>query len=539
VVEDEGSLGESEGNSIFVDVDQSFWDDYGSLKFRKMSCSSATAFTFNKKSIKTKKLKSCMPENVSHLSEKNKIKKKIKFDILKKTDKKFIDKKKFKKTRKRSMSLDKAAVPIFKNSFSVKKREKSTNILEIWESTQINLFSMEEKKSNEDKFNFENYNRHKKLENLKEVEYLHEEENPVLFDITSIFKNDDITPIESTEMFKCNDNIETVRRVESCQYGLCFNDFCKNEFCLKKWKKSEEREKIKDFNFVDEKVLYEDLGKGKSVFLMKDLVYANREILRNYSSICIKANPKKKPKSKRPRDPQKKEKKQRKKPKNMTDIIQTYKKKYEMVFTHGNHHFKNRLILNPLIFQGISSEHLKPSSSRNTQDKTKKQKIPFPSKPTKSELQIKSKQNNNKHKTTTSRTHTQQNFMQTLMKARPRFAFQHRRKSSLLPHDDDAPESRRSRHCPIEISLCCAFHNNGICAEAGECLNLHGFNKRNGYGQLLRRFVNVLWAEKEKEGEDFGLDGVLNWFHSLHVPLPVFRDILFRRPETCIFDLLT
>lgn len=303
-----------------------------------------------------------------------------------------------------------------------------------------------------------------------------------------------------------------------CHLAVCVDTACLRSDCPRRWRLENRQSSIRvseEFMTLDL-----DLGEGRSMDVVDSLLRANREILgeftggdliKNYSKKSAKKTSKKLPKNRK--------KKKIKQSKDFKPFLQEYQKKWQRVFNQNGAHFRNQLVLNPLIFGGFTVHQ--PTSS----SKKQKKKLSFPK--------------SNKPKQNKSRRPQQTNSFNLgdptkgLIPPRPRFSLQHRRKSSLLNQDSE-PEPTLN---PLLIERCKSFYEFGICLRSSECVNLHDFRHRNCYQHLIRRFANVLMVEIGKRSF-LGLEGFLNKFHSLHRPLPVFRKLLFRRPETCIFDLI-
>ena len=401
--------------------------------FRKMSCSS-TANLYPSSSQNTLK------HNLSYSNQ-----------IKPKENKIFNNSQNKSKNKKNiTFSVDKAASPVINRCFSFELKTPKADAFQIWEDCNFNLFSQTKEEDDHKHFGLKHF-----IDNFELPES----------DLNCQFQDQNLL-----NEFMCS--------------TICLDCNCGSKFCLKHWGEAKNSFSQVETHF---ELLDQDLGQGKSVSLIKSLITAKKEILRNYSEFSsIKKIRKKKSKTK---------KRGKKKVKNITPFLQTYKKKWEKVFKFGGSKFKNQLILNPLIFKGVKVEPVKKSQKKS-----------------------KSSKNNQKN-------------LKSLMQARPRFSLQHRRKSSLF---GDSPPDQKD--IPLEIKLCKDYHEKGFCKNHQKCKNLHNFYTQNKYRELLRRFKNIIvW--RMKKGEE--LRNVLNQFHSLHRPLAVFEAITFRRPETCIFDLLT
>lgn len=428
------------------------------------------------------------------------------------------------KNNEKSLIEDKAAHPDIKWSIPSLVKKPSLNILEIWEDTDLNLFSLDEQFDEKNLFEFENFNSESTISEYEKDQGL----------------SCQIDNSESGKTEIINPEIKEVESNTECFLNVCLNENCKNKLCIHHWScnKKVEGKKVEK---IDQELLDEDLGKGRSMELVSNLVDASKEIFANYSNLVFDEETEKIKKSKKKREKLSKKKKEKKKPKkvkNIAPILQEYKKEWEKAFSFGRHyHYRNRLILNPLIFQGIHYKKQKDSF------KSRNKRIPFPSTSLSSTpnnqapkyLPETKPQNINTQTSESFQKRDTENNLRSIIGARPRYAWQHRRKSSLLNQE----ETEHVDDNPIKLCLCSEFHKNGVCKNGASCLGFHDFKASNRYGHLMSRFRNALLKELFVQGEGRGVQRVLNLFHSLHPALPVFRDILFRKPETCIFDLIT
>lgn len=304
---------------------------------------------------------------------------------------------------------------------------------------------------------------------------------------------------------------------DECHLAICVDENCGCEDCPRRWRLFGEQ--VPDEDEEELVTLDLDLGEGKSLAVVDSLLTANFEIFGEFHGKNGFYNPAKISAKRSIKKSHKKKPRKQKRSRNWRPFLQNYQRKWQKVLNRNGGHFRNRLVLNPLIFSTFTTEQGEPKFQ------VPKSKVPFPSSSNLARDQPPGSIQPNRCSTI--------DPINKLIPARPRFSLQHRRKSSLLNNDNEVETESN----PLVIKLCSVFHGSGVCLCSNECLNLHGFLYENRYQHLLQRFVNVLLVETAKK-ELLGLENFLNKFHSLHPPLPVFRKLLFRRPETCVFDLI-
>jgi hypothetical protein len=297
-----------------------------------------------------------------------------------------------------------------------------------------------------------------------------------------------------------------------CDPDFCVFKNCEKKNCSSLWKcKQNKTIENEEIEYASEEIMNLNLGKNKSMSIISDLISQKNEIFRDYSKAFLGVKKVRKSKKKRYKKPIRK-RKQTSKRKSLKPFLQDYQKKWEKYINQGGSRFRNCLIFNPLILS-------QPLLSDNISENKKTNKIPFPS----SKNNIKSsdlnvQENNNV-------------LMTKFMEAKPRYSLQLRRKSSLVTLDT-VPETLS----PFEIKKCKSFLENGVCLLSCNCQDLHNFNQENKYQHLLSRFVNILL--KNCSHQDISMTTLLNNFHSLQPALSIFQKLLFRKPETCIFELI-
>lgn len=301
--------------------------------------------------------------------------------------------------------------------------------------------------------------------------------------------------------------------VSECTRPFCLDKYCKLGNCSRVWKNRKSR-KV-ELNTQETEICGIELGVDKSITLIQEYVSMKKDINFDYKKEYQQTDSKRRKKKKKQikKDPRKRKKSSIRNQKYIKPFLQNYTKKWEKVMNQNGHKFRNCLLLNPLIL----SRNLESNSTKKA---IANPKIPFPSY---------NSMDYNSQKTSDS-TNIKSSNMNPLVNARPRYTLQLRRKSSLIALESSAPKLN-----PIVIELCREYQEFGYCKNSGECLNLHNFNKNNKYQHLLSRFVNRII---DVMSNNMDLANVLNNFHSLHPTLDIFHKLLYRRPETCIFELL-
>lgn len=178
--------------------------------------------------------------------------------------------------------------------------------------------------------------------------------------------------------------------------------------------------------------------------------------------------------------------------------------KWANFFAGGKFKYSQNLVLNPLIFKSCRR---RSENGEKIESRTKNENLD---------------QETNKD-------------LKSLIKPKPRFLLQKKRKSSLI--DPDESETDKNSEKPIFIYKCLEYEKNGVCNCNVSCRKFHFKAKGLKYSELKRCLFNILEREFD-EKKDFQLDRVMNRFFALQPPLSVFEKCMFRRPEKNVFDLL-
>lgn len=216
----------------------------------------------------------------------------------------------------------------------------------------------------------------------------------------------------------------------------------------------------------------------------------SRRIKKNFSHRKIKRNVNKNKKSKANQ--------------HKSQIAKRHNSKWENFFNGNKLKVRNNLIFNPLIFKSC---HSNPHSFAEKLTSTPKQ-----SKAAKSNELLKS-----------------------LIKARPRFVLQKKRKSSLIDPNDS--ENENSDQDPIFLMKCPDYETFGYCQLNSKCPYFHRKQLGLKYSELKRCLFNLIFKQLQVD-QNFQLDKIMNRFYALQPPLAVFEKCLFRRPEKNVFEFL-
>ena len=216
----------------------------------------------------------------------------------------------------------------------------------------------------------------------------------------------------------------------------------------------------------------------------------SRRIKKNFTHRKVKKNANKNKKAKAIQD--------------KSQIAKRHNSKWENFFNGNKLKVRNNLIFNPLIFKSC---HSNPDTLADN-------------------LTSKPKQN---------KTAKSNQLLKSLIKPRPRFVLQKKRKSSLIDPNDS--ENENSDQEPIFLMKCPDYESFGYCQSNSNCPYFHRKQFGLKYSELKRCLFNLIFKQSQVD-QNFQLDKIMNRFYALQPPLAVFEKCLFRRPEKNVFEFL-
>ena len=232
--------------------------------FRKMSCSSTanlypSSSQSTGKQIESRDFSNLINPRKRFLNEQNQT-----ACMLFKTPQ---DKSKNKKNI--TFSVDKAASPVVNRCFSFELKTPKADAFQIWEDCNFNLFAeSKEEIVQKRRFSLEDF-----CKNQEEIEG--DMGLEILF----------------------NEKQENQQNEILCSI-ICVDKNCKNKLCCNNWNKPKQPEPLKNEEIFE--ILDYDLGKGKSLSIVKGFIAAKKVIFQNYSEFnLIKKIKKKKKKQKK------------------------------------------------------------------------------------------------------------------------------------------------------------------------------------------------------------------------------------------------